>query len=211
MVCRLQENMRVPLPCLPAMSLDAVWTFQKNERVNVNYEYAVDDDCDGKYTLPTELTPPAAEYHHGQNGNAEDAERSGKDVQHDGGAHGPSRDGRPKHENVTGERDVYRASGTSPRTSSKETTLLLYYRQDADGKYSNKPALYKNHDRCRCSLKGNVGDTVKNRDLEPFYKEHYKGYEFDEDAETSVRCSLKADANENVLKLYKAEALMTPR
>ena len=59
-------------------------------------------------------------------------------------------------------------------------------------------------------LKGNVGDTVKIEDLEPFYKEHYKGYEFDEDAENVRSLQLKADANENVLKLYyKAEALMT--
>ena len=54
------------------------------------------------------------------------------------------------------------------------------------------------------------GTGEKLEDLEPFYKEHYKGYEFDEDAENVRSLQLKADANENVLKLYyKAEALMT--
>lgn len=85
-----------------------------------------------------------------------------------------------------------------------------YYRQDADGKYSNKPYYTRTMTDAGVPLKGNVGDTVKIEDLEPFYKEHYKGYEFDEDAENVRSLQLKADANENVLKLYyKAEALMT--
>lgn len=85
-----------------------------------------------------------------------------------------------------------------------------YYRQDADGKYSNKPYYTRTTTDAGVPLKGNVGDTVKIEDLEPFYKEHYKGYEFDEDAENVRSLQLKADANENVLKLYyKAEALMT--
>ena len=85
-----------------------------------------------------------------------------------------------------------------------------YYRQDADGNYSNKPYYTRTTTDAGVPLKGNVGDTVKIEDLEPFYKEHYKGYEFDEDAENVRSLQLKADANENVLKLYyKAEALMT--
>ena len=93
----------------------------------------------------------------------------------------------------------------------KETTYSIkYYRQDADGKYSNKPYYTRTMTDAGVPLKGNVGDTVKIEDLEPFYKEHYKGYEFDEDAENVRSLQLKADANENVLKLYyKAEALMT--
>lgn len=85
-----------------------------------------------------------------------------------------------------------------------------YYRQDADGNYSNKPYYTRTTTDAGVPLKGNVGDTVKIEELEPFYKEHYKGYEFDEDAENVRSLQLKADANENVLRLYyKAEALMT--
>lgn len=85
-----------------------------------------------------------------------------------------------------------------------------YYRQNADGNYSNKPYYTRTTTDAGVPLKGNVGDTVKIENLEPFYKEHYKGYEFDEDAENVRSLQLKADANENVLKLYyKAEALMT--
>lgn len=86
-----------------------------------------------------------------------------------------------------------------------------YYRQDADGNYSNKPYYTRTTTDAGVPLKGNVGDTVKIEDLEPFYKEHYKGYEFDKENEKNVpQCTLQADADENVLKLYyKAEALMT--
>lgn len=86
-----------------------------------------------------------------------------------------------------------------------------YYRQDADGNYSNKPHYTRTTTDAGALLKGNVGDTVKIEDLEPFYKEHYKGYEFDANNEKNVlECTLQADADENVLKLYyKAEALMT--
>ena len=95
----------------------------------------------------------------------------------------------------------------------KETTYSIkYYRQDADGKYSNKPYYTRTMTDAGVPLKGNVGDTVKIEDLEPFYKEHYKGYEFDEDAENVLSLKLKADASENVLKLYyKAEATMRLR
>lgn len=86
-----------------------------------------------------------------------------------------------------------------------------YYRQDADGNYSNKPYYTRTTTDAGVPLKGNVGDTVRIEELEPFYKEHYKGYEFDANNENNVpQCTLQADANKNVLKLYyKAEALMT--
>ena len=86
-----------------------------------------------------------------------------------------------------------------------------YYRQDADGNYSNKPYYTRTTTDAGVPLKGNVGDTVRIEELEPFYKEHYKGYEFDKENEKNVpQCTLQADADENVLKLYyKAEALMT--
>ena len=78
-----------------------------------------------------------------------------------------------------------------------------YYRQDADGKYSNKPYYTRTTTDAGVPLKGNVGDTVKIEDLEPFYKEHYKGYEFDAENENNVlECTLQADADENVLKIY---------
>lgn len=86
-----------------------------------------------------------------------------------------------------------------------------YYRQDADGNYSNKPYYTRTTTDAGVSLKGNVGDTVKIEDLEPFYKEHYKGYEFDAENENNV-LSLKLEENEskNVLKLYyKAVASMS--
>ena len=87
-----------------------------------------------------------------------------------------------------------------------------YYRQDADGNYSNKPYYTRTTTDAGAPLKGEVGDTVRIEDLEPYYEEHYatSGYEFDEDAENVLSLKLKADASENVLKLYyKAEALMT--
>ncbi len=78
-----------------------------------------------------------------------------------------------------------------------------YYRQDADGNYSNKPYYTRTTTDAGVSLKGNVGDTVKIEDLEPFYKEHYKGYEFDANNEHNVlERTLQADASKNVLRLY---------
>lgn len=78
-----------------------------------------------------------------------------------------------------------------------------YYRQDADGNYSNKPYYTRTTTDAGVPLKGNVGDTVKIEKLEPFYKEHYKGYEFDANNENNVlECTLQADASKNVLRLY---------
>ena len=78
-----------------------------------------------------------------------------------------------------------------------------YYRQDADGNYSNKPYYTRTTTDAGVPLKGNVGDTVKIEELEPFYKEHYKGYEFDaENANNIPQCTLQADASKNVLKIY---------
>ena len=91
---------------------------------------------------------------------------------------------------------------------------VKYYRQDADGKYSNKPYYTRTTTDAGAPLKGEVGDTVRIEDLEPYYEEHYatSGYEFDEDAENVLSLKLKADASENVLKLYyKAEATMRLR
>ena len=193
------------------MSLDAVWTFQKNERVNVNYEYAVDDDCDGKYTLPTELTPPAAEsIIKGRTATPKTLSEAEKTYSTTEGTWSFTGWTPEKHENVT-ENVTFTGKWHFTENEPKETTYSIkYYRQDADGKYSNKPYYTRTMTDAGVPLKGNVGDTVKIEDLEPFYKEHYKGYEFDEDAENVRSLQLKADANENVLKLYyKAEALMT--
>lgn len=88
-----------------------------------------------------------------------------------------------------------------------------YYQQDADGNYS-KPPYTRTTTDAGAPLKGEVGDTVRIEDLEPYYEEHYatSGYEFDEDAENVLSLKLKADASENVLKLYyKAEATMRLR
>ena len=193
------------------MELSAVWTFQKNERVNVNYEYAVDDDCDGKYTLPTELTPPAAEsIIKGRTATPKTLSEAEKTYSTTEGTWSFTGWTPEKHENVT-ENVTFTGKWHFTENEPKETTYSIkYYRQDADGKYSNKPYYTRTMTDAGVPLKGNVGDTVKIEDLEPFYKEHYKGYEFDEDAENVRSLQLKADANENVLKLYyKAEALMT--
>lgn len=193
------------------VSLDAVWTFQKNERVNVDYEYAVDDDCDGKYTLPTELTPPAAEsIIKGRTATPKTLSEAEKTYSTTEGTWSFTGWTPEKHENVT-ENVTFTGKWHFTENEPKETTYSIkYYRQDADGKYSNKPYYTRTMTDAGVPLKGNVGDTVKIEDLEPFYKEHYKGYEFDEDAENVRSLQLKADANENVLKLYyKAEALMT--
>lgn len=193
------------------MELSAVWTFQKNERVNVNYEYAVDDDCDGKYTLPTELTPPAAEsIIKGRTATPKTLSEAEKTYSTTEGTWSFTGWTPEKHENVT-EDVTFTGKWHFTENEPKETTYSIkYYRQDADGKYSNKPYYTRTMTDAGVPLKGNVGDTVKIEDLEPFYKEHYKGYEFDEDAENVRSLQLKADANENVLKLYyKAEALMT--
>lgn len=193
------------------VELSAVWTFQKNERVNVNYEYAVDDDCDGKYTLPTELTPPAAEsIIKGRTATPKTLSEAEKTYSTTEGTWSFTGWTPEKHENVT-EDVTFTGKWHFTENEPKETTYSIkYYRQDADGKYSNKPYYTRTMTDAGVPLKGNVGDTVKIEDLEPFYKEHYKGYEFDEDAENVRSLQLKADANENVLKLYyKAEALMT--
>ena len=90
---------------------------------------------------------------------------------------------------------------------------VKYYQQDADGNYS-KPPYTRTTTDAGAPLKGEVGDTVRIEDLEPYYEEHYatSGYEFDEDAENVLSLKLKADASENVLKLYyKAEATMRLR
>ena len=93
----------------------------------------------------------------------------------------------------------------------KETTYSIeYYRQDADGNYSKPPYIRTTTD-AGVALKGNVGDTVRIEDLERYYTEHYKGYEFDAENENNV-LSLKLEENEskNVLKLYyKAVASMS--
>ena len=186
------------------VSLDAVWTFQKNERVNVNYEYAVDDDCDGKYTLPTELTPPAAEsIIKGRTATPKTLSEAEKTYSTTEGTWSFTGWTPEKHENVT-EDVTFTGKWHFTENEPKETTYSIeYYRQDADGKYSNKPYYTRTMTDAGVPLKGNVGDTVKIEDLEPFYKEHYKGYEFDANNENNVlECTLKADADENVLKIY---------
>ncbi len=187
------------------------WHFTPYERVNVDYEYAVDDDCDGKYTLPTELTPPAAEsIIKGRTATPKTLSEAEKTYSTTEGTWSFTGWTPEKHENVT-EDVTFTGKWHFTENEPKETTYSIkYYRQDADGKYSNKPYYTRTMTDAGVPLKGNVGDTVKIEDLEPFYKEHYKGYEFDEDAENVRSLQLKADANENVLKLYyKAEALMT--
>ena len=187
------------------------WHFTPYERVNVDYEYAVDDDCDGKYTLPTELTPPAAEsIIKGRTATPKTLSEAEKTYSTTEGTWSFTGWTPEKHENVT-ENVTFTGKWHFTENEPKETTYSIkYYRQDADGKYSNKPYYTRTMTDAGVPLKGNVGDTVKIEDLEPFYKEHYKGYEFDEDAENVRSLQLKADANENVLKLYyKAEALMT--
>lgn len=87
---------------------------------------------------------------------------------------------------------------------------VKYYQQDADGNYSKPPYIRTTTD-AGVALKGNVGDTVRIEDLERYYTEHYKGYEFDAENENNV-LSLKLEENEskNVLKLYyKAVASMS--
>ena len=195
------------------VSLNAVWTFQKNERVNVNYEYAVDDDCDGKYTLPTELTPPAAEsIIKGRTATPKTLSEAEKTYSTTEGTWSFTGWTPEKHENVT-ENVTFTGKWHFTENEPKETTYSIkYYRQDADGKYSNKPYYTRTTTDAGAPLKGEVGDTVRIEDLEPYYEEHYatSGYEFDEDAENVLSLKLKADASENVLKLYyKAEALMT--
>ena len=186
------------------VSLDAVWTFQKNERVNVNYEYAVDDDCDGKYTLPTELTPPAAEsIIKGRTATPKTLSEAEKTYSTTEGTWSFTGWTPEKHENVT-EDVTFTGKWHFTENEPKETTYSIkYYRQDADGKYSNKPYYTRTMTDAGVPLKGNVGDTVKIEDLEPFYKEHYKGYEFDANNENNVpQCTLQADASKNVLRLY---------
>ena len=186
------------------VELSAVWTFQKNERVNVNYEYAVDDDCDGKYTLPTELTPPAAEsIIKGRTATPKTLSEAEKTYSTTEGTWSFTGWTPEKHENVT-ENVTFTGKWHFTENEPKETTYSIkYYRQDADGKYSNKPYYTRTMTDAGVPLKGNVGDTVKIEDLEPFYKEHYKGYEFDANNENNVpQCTLQADANKNVLKIY---------
>ena len=187
------------------------WHFTPYERVNVDYEYAVDDDCDGKYTLPTELTPPAAEsIIKGRTATPKTLSEAEKTYSTTEGTWSFTGWTPEKHENVT-EDVTFTGKWHFTENEPKETTYSIkYYRQDADGKYSNKPYYTRTMTDAGVPLKGNVGDTVKIEDLEPFYKEHYKGYEFDEDAENVRSLQLKADANENVLKLYyKAVASMS--
>ena len=194
------------------VSLDAVWTFQKNERVNVNYEYAVDDDCDGKYTLPTELTPPAAEsIIKGRTATPKTLSEAEKTYSTTEGTWSFTGWTPEKHENVT-EDVTFTGKWHFTENEPKETTYSIkYYRQDADGKYSNKPYYTRTTTDAGVALKGNVGDTVRIEDLERYYTEHYKGYEFDAENENNV-LSLKLEENEskNVLKLYyKAVASMS--
>lgn len=193
------------------VSLDAVWTFQKNERVNVNYEYAVDDDCDGKYTLPTELTPPAAEsIIKGRTATPKTLSEAEKTYSTTEGTWSFTGWTPEKHENAT-EDVTFTGKWHFTENEPKETTYSIeYYRQDADGNYSKPPYIRTTTD-AGVALKGNVGDTVRIEDLERYYTEHYKGYEFDAENENNV-LSLKLEENEskNVLKLYyKAVASMS--
>ena len=193
------------------VSLDAVWTFQKNERVNVNYEYAVDDDCDGKYTLPTELTPPAAEsIIKGRTATPKTLSEAEKTYSTTEGTWSFTGWTPEKHENVT-EDVTFTGKWHFTENEPKETTYSIeYYRQDADGNYLKPPYIRTTTD-AGVALKGNVGDTVRIEDLERYYTEHYKGYEFDAENENNV-LSLKLEENEskNVLKLYyKAVASMS--
>lgn len=193
------------------VELSAVWTFQKNERVNVNYEYAVDDDCDGKYTLPTELTPPAAEsIIKGRTATPKTLSEAEKTYSTTEGTWSFTGWTPEKHENVT-EDVTFTGKWHFTENEPKETTYSIeYYRQDADGNYSKPPYIRTTTD-AGVALKGNVGDTVRIEDLERYYTEHYKGYEFDAENENNV-LSLKLEENEskNVLKLYyKAVASMS--
>ena len=186
------------------MTFTGKWHFTPYERVNVDYEYAVDDDCDGKYTLPTELTPPAAEsIIKGRTATPKTLSEAEKTYSTTEGTWSFTGWTPEKHENVT-ENVTFTGKWHFTENEPKETTYSIkYYRQDADGKYSNKPYYTRTMTDAGVPLKGNVGDTVKIEDLEPFYKEHYKGYEFDANNENNVpQCTLQADASKNVLRLY---------
>ena len=187
------------------------WHFTPYERVNVDYEYAVDDDCDGKYTLPTELTPPAAEsIIKGRTATPKTLSEAEKTYSTTEGTWSFTGWTPEKHENVT-EDVTFTGKWHFTENEPKETTYSIeYYRQDADGNYSKPPYIRTTTD-AGVALKGNVGDTVRIEDLERYYTEHYKGYEFDAENENNV-LSLKLEENEskNVLKLYyKAVASMS--
>ena len=195
------------------MELSAVWTFQKNERVNVNYEYAVDDDCDGKYTLPTELTPPAAEsIIKGRTATPKTLSEAEKTYSTTEGTWSFTGWTPEKHENVT-EDVTFTGKWHFTENEPKETTYSIeYYRQNANGEYPDYP-YHRKPQPGDPALTGTVGSIAKVTDVDSGYITHYDadGYEFDANNENNVpQCTLQADANENVLKLYyKAEALMT--
>ena len=193
------------------MTFTGKWHFTPYERVNVDYEYAVDDDCDGKYTLPTELTPPAAEsIIKGRTATPKTLSEAEKTYSTTEGTWSFTGWTPEKHENAT-EDVTFTGKWHFTENEPKETTYSIeYYRQDADGNYSKPPYIRTTTD-AGVALKGNVGDTVRIEDLERYYTEHYKGYEFDAENENNV-LSLKLEENEskNVLKLYyKAVASMS--
>ena len=187
------------------MELSAVWTFQKNERVNVNYEYAVDDDCDGKYTLPTELTPPAAEsIIKGRTATPKTLSEAEKTYSTTEGTWSFTGWTPEKHENVT-EDVTFTGKWHFTENEPKETTYSIeYYRQNANGEYPDYP-YHRKPQPGDPALTGTVGSIAKVTDVDSGYITHYDadGYEFDANNENNVpQCTLQADASKNVLRLY---------
>ena len=187
------------------MELSAVWTFQKNERVNVNYEYAVDDDCDGKYTLPTELTPPAAEsIIKGRTATPKTLSEAEKTYSTTEGTWSFTGWTPEKHENVT-ENVTFTGKWHFTENEPKETTYSIeYYRQNANGEYPDYP-YHRKPQPGDPALTGTVGSIAKVTDVDSGYITHYDadGYEFDANNENNVpQCTLQADASKNVLRLY---------
>ena len=94
---------------------------------------------------------------------------------------------------------------TFTKNEPKETTYTVeYYRQNADGEYPDYP-YYRKPQPGDPDLTGTVGSTAKVTDVDPNYVTHYDadGYKFDaENKKNVLQCTLQADANENVLKIY---------
>ncbi len=181
------------------------WHFTPYERVNVDYEYAVDDDCDGKYTLPTELTPPAAEsIIKGRTATPKTLSEAEKTYSTTEGTWSFTGWTPEKHENVT-ENVTFTGKWHFTENEPKETTYSIeYYRQNANGEYPDYP-YHRKPQPGDPALTGTVGSIAKVTDVDSGYITHYDadGYEFDANNEHNVlERTLQADANENVLKLY---------
>lgn len=187
------------------VSLDAVWTFQKNERFNVTYKYEP-DAASSTYELPSNVTatkPTGENVLKGTTVKPDAITGSYEDAANDGVW--TFVEWTPEEASEISVDQEFVGTWHFTKNEPKETTYTIeYYRQNADGEYPDYPD-HRKPQPGDPALTGTVGSTAKVTDVDQNYVTHYDadGYKFDAENEKNVlQCTLQADASKNVLRLY---------